>query len=62
MDIYLDQVWVKGTRVNDFRNLNNDDILFISVGAIKQLKKENDDLKSQLTSVLERLEALENKQ
>ena len=56
---YYDEMFVIGTEVKDFRNVSNDDILIISVGAIKQLKSENDELKSQMQSILERLEALE---
>lgn len=60
MRIFYDELFVVGTRVDDFRNVSNDDILFISVGAIKQLKTENDELKSALTLILSRLDVLEN--
>ena len=62
LSIFYDELFVIGTRVEDFRNVSNDDILFISVGAIKQLKQENDQLKEQISDILSRLAALENKQ
>jgi len=59
LDKYHDELFVVGTKVKDFRNISNDDMLFISIGAIKHLKQENDGLKSQLVDILSRLEALE---
>lgn len=59
LEKYYDELFVTGTRVEDFRNISNDDMLYISVGAIKQLKTENDQLKSQMADILARLNTLE---
>ena len=56
LNMFYDEIWVEGVRVDNFKQVNNDDLLYISIGAIKQLKKENDILKEKLDNILSKLE------
>jgi hypothetical protein len=70
-----DKIFVYGHEINDFMGLQKDAIFTITSAALQQidreynitkqevieLKTENNDLKTQLTNILSRLSALENK-
>ena len=51
----VDQVFVYGVKVNDFRNITKDAIFSVSVAAIKQLDKENRELRRRLSLIEKKL-------
>jgi hypothetical protein len=54
------EIYTKRVETQTPLGLNYQGIFVIAVKAIQELKEENETLKSQLTSVLTRLDALEN--
>jgi hypothetical protein len=54
------EIYIKQVETQTPLGLNYQGIFVIAVKAIQELKEENETLKSQLTSVLKRLDALEN--
>jgi hypothetical protein len=53
-------IYIKQVETQTPLGLNYQGLFVIAIGAIKELKSENETLKTQLTSVLARLDALEN--
>jgi Chaperone of endosialidase len=51
----IDQVFVYGVKVNDFRNVSKEAIFSVSVAAIKQLDKENRELRQRLSLIEKKL-------
>jgi hypothetical protein len=52
-------LFVYGTKVNDFRTVDYDQLFSIGIGAIQELSKQNEELKSQLSTVNKRINELE---
>lgn len=51
----VDRVFVYGVKVNDFRNISKEAIFSVSVAAIKQLDKENRELRQRLSLIEKKL-------
>ena len=54
-----EKVFVYGKQVDDFRAVDYDRIFTLGIGAIQELSKENDQLKSELQSLKEKMDRIE---